>query len=231
MPADPAVVAAYLAERTEQGAAASTVRTIRAAIGAAHRDQGADDPTRPRWRPPRSAGAHPPRGGLWARPSAGAHRRGLRCHPRNGQHPAAHRVRHGIGSGRRRPGRRGRGDCQPVVPGWVAQACHHRGSFWAKFPWCHEGLLSQPRPTSRRLRHRVMLRPYHSLTALPIPCIILLHSTHDSSAQSAVRLWPRRNHRTRRGLRGGAWKGTATDFHGNPCPHPPDVDSWHLGLL
>ena len=45
MPADPIHVAAYLAERTEQGAVAATVRTIRAAIGAAHRDQGADDPT------------------------------------------------------------------------------------------------------------------------------------------------------------------------------------------
>ena len=45
LPADPAAVAAYLAERTEQGAAASTVRAARAAIGAAHRDQGADDPT------------------------------------------------------------------------------------------------------------------------------------------------------------------------------------------
>ena len=44
MPADPAAVASYLAERTEQGAAA-TVRAIRAAIGAAHRDAGADDPT------------------------------------------------------------------------------------------------------------------------------------------------------------------------------------------
>ena len=45
LPADPAAVAAHLAERTEQGAAAATVRTIRAAIGAAHRDAGADDPT------------------------------------------------------------------------------------------------------------------------------------------------------------------------------------------
>ena len=44
MPADAAAVAAYLAERTEQGAAASTVRSARAAIGAAHRDQGAADP-------------------------------------------------------------------------------------------------------------------------------------------------------------------------------------------
>lgn len=45
LPADPAAVAAYLAERIEQGAAASTVRATRAAIGAAHRDAGADDPT------------------------------------------------------------------------------------------------------------------------------------------------------------------------------------------
>ena len=45
MPADPAAVAAYVAERTEQGATASTVRAIRAAIGAAHRDAGAYDPT------------------------------------------------------------------------------------------------------------------------------------------------------------------------------------------
>ena len=45
MPAEPATVAAYLAARTEQGAAASTVRTNRAAIGAAHRDAGHADPT------------------------------------------------------------------------------------------------------------------------------------------------------------------------------------------
>ena len=45
LPADPAAVAAYLAERTDQGAAASTIRAARAAIGAAHRDAGADDPT------------------------------------------------------------------------------------------------------------------------------------------------------------------------------------------
>ena len=36
-----------------------------------------------------------------------------------------------------------------------------------------EGLLAQPRPTSHRLRHRVMSAPYHALTAPPIPCIIL----------------------------------------------------------
>ena len=45
LPADPVHVAAYLAERTDQGAAASTVRAARAAIGATHRDQGAADPT------------------------------------------------------------------------------------------------------------------------------------------------------------------------------------------
>ena len=45
LPADPASVAAYLTQRTEQGAAASTVRAIRAAIGAAHRDAGQSDPT------------------------------------------------------------------------------------------------------------------------------------------------------------------------------------------
>ena len=45
LPADPAAVAAYLAHRTDQGAAASTVRAARAAIGAAHRDAAAADPT------------------------------------------------------------------------------------------------------------------------------------------------------------------------------------------
>ena len=45
LPADPLAVAAYLAERTDQGAAASTVRAARAAIGAAHRDAGEADPT------------------------------------------------------------------------------------------------------------------------------------------------------------------------------------------
>ena len=45
LPADALAVAAYLAERTDQGAAASTVRAIRAAIGAAHRDAGEADPT------------------------------------------------------------------------------------------------------------------------------------------------------------------------------------------
>ena len=45
LPADPLTVAAYLAERVDQGAAAATVRTIRAAIRAGHVDTGADDPT------------------------------------------------------------------------------------------------------------------------------------------------------------------------------------------
>ena len=38
MPAAPEAVAAYLAERADQGAAASTLASARAAIGAAHRD-------------------------------------------------------------------------------------------------------------------------------------------------------------------------------------------------
>ena len=41
LPADPLAIAAYLAERVDQGAAAATVRTIRAG----HVDTGADDPT------------------------------------------------------------------------------------------------------------------------------------------------------------------------------------------
>ena len=45
LPADPLAIAAYLAERVAQGAAAATVRTIRAAIRAGHVDTGADDPT------------------------------------------------------------------------------------------------------------------------------------------------------------------------------------------
>ena len=45
LPADPLTVAAYLAERVADGAAAATVRTIRAAIRAGHVDTGADDPT------------------------------------------------------------------------------------------------------------------------------------------------------------------------------------------
>ena len=45
LPADPLAIAAYLAERVDQGAAAATVRTIRAAIRAGHVDTGADDPT------------------------------------------------------------------------------------------------------------------------------------------------------------------------------------------
>ena len=42
---DPLAIAAYLAERVADGAAAATVRTIRAAIRAGHVDTGADDPT------------------------------------------------------------------------------------------------------------------------------------------------------------------------------------------
>ena len=45
LPADPLAIAAYLAERVDQGAAAATVRTLRAAIRAGHVDTGADDPT------------------------------------------------------------------------------------------------------------------------------------------------------------------------------------------
>lgn len=45
IPADPGAVAAYLAERAEGGASASTLAVGRAAIGAAHRDAGEADPT------------------------------------------------------------------------------------------------------------------------------------------------------------------------------------------
>lgn len=45
LPAEPGAVAAYLAERAEGDASASTLAVGRAAIGAAHRDAGADDPT------------------------------------------------------------------------------------------------------------------------------------------------------------------------------------------
>ena len=45
LPADPLAIAAYLAERVADGAAAATVRTLRAAIRAGHVDTGADDPT------------------------------------------------------------------------------------------------------------------------------------------------------------------------------------------
>ena len=45
LPGDPLAIAAYLAERVADGAAAATVRTIRAAIRAGHVDTGADDPT------------------------------------------------------------------------------------------------------------------------------------------------------------------------------------------
>ena len=45
LPAAPEAVAAYLAELADTGKAASTIRAARAAIGAAHRDAGLDDPT------------------------------------------------------------------------------------------------------------------------------------------------------------------------------------------
>jgi len=45
LPAAPEAVAAYLAHRADDGAAPATLATARAAIGAAHRDQGATDPT------------------------------------------------------------------------------------------------------------------------------------------------------------------------------------------
>ena len=45
MPADPAAVAAYLTHRADSGKATATIRSDRAAIGAAHREIGADDPT------------------------------------------------------------------------------------------------------------------------------------------------------------------------------------------
>ena len=46
MPAAAVAVAAYLAHRAEQGASVATVRMARAAISAAHRRGGADDPCR-----------------------------------------------------------------------------------------------------------------------------------------------------------------------------------------
>ena len=46
MPAAAVAVAAYLAHRAEQGASVATVRMARAAISAAHRQGGADDPCR-----------------------------------------------------------------------------------------------------------------------------------------------------------------------------------------
>ena len=45
LPAAPEAIAAYLAELADDGKAASTIRAARAAIGAAHRDAGLDDPT------------------------------------------------------------------------------------------------------------------------------------------------------------------------------------------
>ena len=52
MPAAPVAVAAYLTHRAEQGAAVATVRMARAAISAAHRQGGADDPCQHAGRPP-----------------------------------------------------------------------------------------------------------------------------------------------------------------------------------
>ena len=45
LPADPAAVAAFLADRAEQGVAPATVRLDRAGIAAAHRHAGVPDPT------------------------------------------------------------------------------------------------------------------------------------------------------------------------------------------
>ena len=45
MPAAPEAIAAYLTDRADQGAARSTVASAAAAIGAGHRDHGAEDPT------------------------------------------------------------------------------------------------------------------------------------------------------------------------------------------
>ena len=121
MPADPIHVAAYLAERTEQGAVAATVRTIRAAIGAAHRDQGADDPTA-------HDGVRHVLQGLGrqaagrGRGQAGPHRRRLRRDHRNRRDPQAHRTRHGIGSGRHRAGRRRRGNSRRAVQGGLRRS-------------------------------------------------------------------------------------------------------------
>ena len=46
LPAHPATVAAYLADRAEHGASVSTLRVASAAISAAHRDRGHSDPTK-----------------------------------------------------------------------------------------------------------------------------------------------------------------------------------------
>ena len=45
LPADPLAIAATLPSGSTEGAAAATVRPIRAAIRAGHVDTGADDPT------------------------------------------------------------------------------------------------------------------------------------------------------------------------------------------
>ena len=45
LPAAPEAIAAYLAELADTGKAVSTIKSARAAIGAAHRDAGMDDPT------------------------------------------------------------------------------------------------------------------------------------------------------------------------------------------
>ena len=46
LPAHPATVAAYLADRADHGASVSTLRVASAAISAAHRDRGHTDPTK-----------------------------------------------------------------------------------------------------------------------------------------------------------------------------------------
>ena len=112
--ADPLTIAAYLAERVDQGAAAATVRTIRAAIRAGHVDTGADDPTGHDGVRPRSCRASP------AKQRAGAAARPIRspaddvaASPRNGQHPqcapgaAWNRLAAAV-----RPGRHRSGDCR-----------------------------------------------------------------------------------------------------------------------
>ena len=117
--------------------------TIRAAIRAGHVDTGADDPTG-------HDGVRRVLQGLTVSPSGGpgpqipASTRPIRS-PQliadvrrpiaigvaimatavwqhgNGKPAQAHRARHGIGSGRSRPGRHRSGDCRRAVPGWLAQ--------------------------------------------------------------------------------------------------------------
>ena len=94
--------------------------TIRAAIRAGHVDTDADDPTG-------HDGVRRVLQGL-TRQAAGRGRG--QADPltaddcaailRNGQPAQAHRARHGIGSGRSRPGRHRPGDCRRAVPGWLA---------------------------------------------------------------------------------------------------------------